>query len=95
MSQLLWKIRQDTHGEDVHIPSVEEAKKYDFSSEEHEKIDKMKRQMIIGNPEEVREQLINLHKQYNADEYMIVTIVHEEAAKLKSYQLVKEIVDTL
>lgn len=95
MSQFLWKIRQDTYGEDVRVPSVREAKHYPFSLEDLEKIEKMKQQMIIGNPEEVRTTLVKLHEQYNADEYMVVTIVHEETAKLKSYQLLKEIANSI
>lgn len=95
MSQFLWKIRQDTHGEDVRIPSVTEAKEYEFSSDDHKKIEEMKRQMIIGNPDEVRAELMKLDEQYDVDEYMIVTIVHEEAAKLKSYELIKEVTDSI
>lgn len=92
MSYFLWKVRQDQFQEDVRIPSVAEAKQYEFSSEDNAKINKMKEQMIIGNREEVRTRLMKLHEQYEADEYMIVTIVHEEVAKLKSYELIKEIV---
>lgn len=90
-SQWLWKIRQEAFGEETHIPSVEEAKHYKVSAAEQEKIEQMKRQMIVGNPDEVRTGLLDLHEQYQADEYMIVTVVHEEAAKLRSYELVKEI----
>lgn len=93
LSYFLWKIRQDQYKEDMRIPTVKEAKQYTFSSEEVLEVEKMKEQMIIGNPAEVHAGIIKLDEQYHADEYMIVTIVHEEEAKLKSYELVKEIVE--
>lgn len=93
LSQCLWKIRQETLEADVHIPSVEEAKEYEFTPEEIERVEAMKNKMIIGNPEEVHAELMKLDEQYAADEYMIVTIVHEEAAKLKSYALIKQVAD--
>lgn len=95
LSQLLWKIRQDEQTEDVRVPSIHEAKQHEFSPTELEKVNKQKENMMIGNQEEVQLKLVKLHEQYKADEYMIVTIVHEEAAKLKSYELVKNIVHTL
>ena len=95
LSYFLWKIRQDQLHSDGRIPSVEEAKQYIFSSEEFEKIEQMKRQILIGDPESVRSGFMELDQQYNADEYMIVTIVHDETAKLQSYTLIKEVIDSI
>lgn len=93
LSQFLWNIRQDKLEENIRIPSIEETKQYDYTSEDLKKIEKMKQNMIIGNPEEVYSALTKLHEQYKADEYMIVTIVHKETAKLTSYELIKEVID--
>lgn len=90
LSQFLWSIRQDKPGGNKRIPSVEEAVKYIFTSEELEKLEKMKRKMIIGNPDEVKTQLTDLHAKYQADEYMVVTIVHDPVEKMRSYELVKK-----
>ncbi len=87
LSQCVWKLRQDTLEEDVRIPSVDEAKQYAFTDEERDKMAAMKEQMIIGNPEEVRTSLRELDRLYEADEYMIVTIIHDEHDTLKSYEL--------
>lgn len=92
LSYFVWGIRQDKLEADVRIPSVEEAKQYNFSAEDKEKITEMKQKMIIGNPPDVRAALEKLHEQYEADEYMVVTIVHGEAGKLKSYELLQDIV---
>lgn len=90
MSIFLWKMKQDEQIDDHTVPSVEEAKNYAFTKEETEKIEKMKRNMIIGNPHDVKEQVLALQEQYRADEIMIVTIVHDDAAKFRSYELLAE-----
>lgn len=87
-STLLWGIKQEQQDVDHHIPSVEEAKNYPYTEEDLEKIARRKKQMIIGNPVEVKEQLANLQARYHADELMIVTITHEPETKYASYQLV-------
>jgi len=90
LSSLLWSIKQEQDIEDHTIPSVKEAKNYSLNEEEHKKVQKKKQNMIIGDPQEVKEQIITLQQQYEADEMMIVTITHDEEAKFNSYRLVKE-----
>lgn len=90
MSSFLWKIKQNEQRDDHTVPSVREAQSYVFSEEETKKIEKMKRNMVIGNPHAVKERILGLRKQYDADEMMIVTITHDEAAKFKSYELLAE-----
>lgn len=95
LSQYLWSIRQDKQAENMRIPEVAEAKQYEFTKEDLEKIKKMKEKMIIGNPDDVKVALTKLDNQYNADEYMVVTIVHDPLAKVKSYELLKQVADQI
>lgn len=90
LSNIVWKLKQDKQAAEKTIPTLEEAKLYSFTAEEKEKAAEIKEKMIIGNPQQVKEQLISVQKKYQADELMLVTITHEEEAKLKSYRLVKE-----
>jgi len=46
--------------------------------------------MIIGNPDQVKEKLMDVQKQFKADEWMIITITHESEAKFRSYELLQE-----
>lgn len=87
LSSLLWKIQQKKNVDNRAVPSVDEAKNYSFTEEEKEKINK---NMIIGDPDEVKEQIVALNEQYGADEMMIVTITHDEEAKFNSYRLLME-----
>jgi alkanesulfonate monooxygenase SsuD/methylene tetrahydromethanopterin reductase-like flavin-dependent oxidoreductase (luciferase family) len=44
----------------------------------------------IGTPDEVREQLATMAAEWQVDELMIVTVVHDPAARLRSYELMAE-----
>ncbi|KJL05245.1 MULTISPECIES: LLM class flavin-dependent oxidoreductase [Priestia] len=88
-SSLLWKIQQDKM-EAKGVPSIEEAASYPLTEEEEKKMKKMKEAMIIGSPEEVHERLQEVQARYGADELMLVTITHDPADRLKSYELVAE-----
>lgn len=45
---------------------------------------------VYGAPEQVKEQLVRIATSLGVDELMIVTIVHDPAARLRSYQLLAE-----
>ena len=45
---------------------------------------------VIGDPERARTQLIDMASQLAVDELMIVTIVHDHRARLRSYELLAE-----
>lgn len=87
MSSQLWNVLR-AKGEDVGIPTIEEAKNYPYTEEERASITKAKRKMIIGDPQEVKRGLREIQKLYNVNELMIVTITHRLEAKLKSYELI-------
>lgn len=48
---------------------------------------------VMGNPERARTQLIDMASQLAVDELMIVTIVHDHRARLRSYELLAEAFD--
>ncbi|WP_449355551.1 LLM class flavin-dependent oxidoreductase [Virgibacillus natechei] len=90
LSNLLWKVQQEVGGGKDGVPTVEEAKAYDFSNKEKETIQDLRNNTIIGNPAEVKKQLEELEDLYGTDEFMIVTITHSYEARRKSYELIAE-----
>jgi len=42
---------------------------------------------VIGDPRQVRERLLQLREQFDADELMILTITGDYASRLRSYEL--------
>ncbi|KHF38887.1 LLM class flavin-dependent oxidoreductase [Halalkalibacter okhensis] len=86
----VWRI-QTGKGEGKHgIPSMKEAREYLLNEQEKKEIEKMKNNMIIGDPDTVREQIRNLRDTYDFDELMIISITHDPLARINSYRLVAE-----
>jgi alkanesulfonate monooxygenase SsuD/methylene tetrahydromethanopterin reductase-like flavin-dependent oxidoreductase (luciferase family) len=45
---------------------------------------------FVGAPEELRDKLIDMASQLNLEELMIVTIVHDHRARMRSYELLAD-----
>ncbi|MCM2981154.1 LLM class flavin-dependent oxidoreductase [Niallia circulans] len=88
LSWFLSKIQTDKGEINNRIPTMEEARNYSFTSDEKERIQEMRKKMMIGNPKEVKQQLAELQAVYSADEIMIVTITNSYESRRKSYELI-------
>jgi luciferase family oxidoreductase group 1 len=87
-SQLIWSLQKEK-GEGLQdIPSIKEAKQYKLTDKEQVTFNNMRQNMIIGNPNEVKQQLIELQTNYQADEIMINTITHSPKDRIRSYELI-------
>ncbi|WP_368504832.1 LLM class flavin-dependent oxidoreductase [Alkalihalophilus sp. As8PL] len=87
LSNALWKIQLNNGKGRAGIPSIEEARQYSFIQDEK---NKLSRKTIIGNPKEVKEELLTLQTQYKVNEMMIVTITHRYEDRARSYELIAE-----
>ena len=72
-------------------PSVEEAEAYPYSAQELAIANHARQRTIAGVPAEVRERLLALGAKYGVDEFVIVTITHDFKARLRSYELLAEV----
>jgi len=84
LSSLVWSLQKEEGERNNGFPSIEEAK--DYLKTHPQSLNKNK--MIIGNPQEVKKQLMDLQALYGADEIMIVTITHSLQDKIRSYELI-------
>lgn len=50
----------------------------------------MGQKIVIGNPREVKQKLMELQTLYKADEIMIITITHRFEDRVQSYRLIAE-----
>lgn len=89
LSSLIWRLQKDQDMK-AGVPSLKEAKRYQFSEKEKDQIEKMKENMIIGNPAEVKDKMLYIKENYHADEIMIVTITHSLDDKIRSYELIAD-----
>jgi alkanesulfonate monooxygenase SsuD/methylene tetrahydromethanopterin reductase-like flavin-dependent oxidoreductase (luciferase family) len=73
------------------FPSLETALSYSYSSFEKARIKENRKRMIVGDPQSVKKQLLELASTYETDEIMIVTITYHFQDKLNSYRLLSEL----
>ncbi|OAK71000.1 LLM class flavin-dependent oxidoreductase [Lederbergia galactosidilytica] len=89
LSWLIWQLQAEK-GKRQLVPSIEEAKKYELTDQEKEKLHILKQNMIIGNPQEVGAALHRLRTKYETEELMILTITHSPQERINSYRLIAE-----
>lgn len=90
LSSLVWSLLKEK-GEGQHgVPSIQDAKQYALNETEKNTLQKMKQNMIIGNPHVVKQRLNELQAIYKVDEIMIVTITYSPKDRIQSYQLIAE-----
>ena len=77
-------------GRSIQVPTVERAQR--FMEEEGLKPGDVPvgRRIITGTPGRVREAIENLARDYEAEEVFIVNIMHDHAARRRSYELIAE-----
>ncbi|MDK8179358.1 LLM class flavin-dependent oxidoreductase [Paenibacillus sp. UMB4589-SE434] len=73
------------------FPSVETATDYPYTAYERMRLQDIRNRVIVGTPGQVKQQLLDISEAYQTDEIMIVTMVHDIEAKLKSYQLIADV----
>jgi luciferase family oxidoreductase group 1 len=81
------RLRQ---GRPTQLPTPDEVEAYAFTEMEQELIRQWHGPLVRGTSEQVREQLDRLVERTRVDEIMITTMVHGQADRLRSYELVAE-----
>jgi len=90
ISTLVGSLLREKGSQETSVPSIEDAKQYSFTDQEKQKLKDMKKNIIIGDPNDVKRELDNIQTLYEADEIMIVTITYSPDDKFRSYQLIAE-----
>jgi luciferase family oxidoreductase group 1 len=87
LSRGLWRVMLD-HGALGPYPTPEEAAAYPYTEQERRTAEKSRRTAVIGDPAMVKAGLEKMAADHGVDEIMVVTICHEFAARLRSYELI-------
>ncbi len=72
------------------LPSPEEAAAYRYAPGEREFVDLWTATHVVGSAETVRQRLLELQRRTGADELILTTNVHDQADRIRSYELVAE-----
>ena len=85
----LWRLRLE-RGDPGQIPTVDEALEYGYTPAEQARVSELATRFVVGSPDNARQQLLELVERLEADELFVVTICHDQTARLRSYELLAE-----
>ncbi len=86
-SRKLWRL-QLAKGELGPYPTPEEAMNYPYTDRERRIAESSRLTGLVGTPDVVKAGIEDLAARCGVDEVMVVTITHDFAARVKSYELV-------
>jgi len=72
------------------LPTVEEALSYPYTDAERARLDAILANIVIGSPESVHRRLADMAAAHAVDELVVVTLVHDPAARRRSYELLAQ-----
>jgi alkanesulfonate monooxygenase SsuD/methylene tetrahydromethanopterin reductase-like flavin-dependent oxidoreductase (luciferase family) len=70
------------------IPSVEDARNYQYLTDEEVFVQQYGRNCVDGDPDQVKAKLMSISERYETADLSIVTICHSYQDRVKSYELV-------
>lgn len=76
-----------------YLPSVKTALEYPYTFFELETIRQIRRNRVVGTPDQVKEKLLRLAAEYDVDEILINSPIHDPEARVHSYRLIAEAFD--
>ena len=77
-------------GKRITIPSPDDALAYPYNEYDREEMVRNRTRVIVGDPATVWSSITDLAERTRADEVMITTIVHDHAARIRSYELIAQ-----
>ena len=83
-----WRVSQGRGGGG--IPSPEEAQAFQYTEPELDYIAHMRQRSIHGSPGRVRQRFEEVSTEYGVEEFVVVTITYDFAARKRSYELLAE-----
>ncbi|WP_106495327.1 LLM class flavin-dependent oxidoreductase [Lentibacillus sp. Marseille-P4043] len=86
----LWLLFVESNNPPAYYPSIETAKRRGFSSVEQEKVSENRKRMIIGTPQQVKEEIEKVANWFQADEVMIIPNVSGFQNRLRGIELLAE-----
>jgi len=89
MSSELATLRRE-RGEYVALPSLEEAERYPYTDAERARIRRGRARLHVGSPATLAITFERLATETQADEIMIFSAIHDQAARRHSYSLIAE-----
>lgn len=76
------------YGVNAPVPTLEEAERYPYTDADRQRIAQHhRRRVVLGPPAVVRERLMEIQAEFDADELMVITITGDYDTRMRSYEL--------
>jgi len=75
------------YGVNKPVPTLEEAERYPYTDIDRQRIAHHSRRVVLGTPDVVKQRLLEIKAEFEADELMVITITGDYDSRLYSYEL--------
>jgi luciferase family oxidoreductase group 1 len=75
------------YGVNAPVPTLEEAERYPYTETDRQRIAHHSRRVVLGTPDVVKQRLLEIKAEFEADELMVITITGDYDSRLHSYEL--------
>lgn len=86
----LWLLGKDNFGDLDHFPSVETARQYDYSKGEAKIVERNRTRMVVGEVNEVADQLQDIAQTMQADELLLIPLMPSIEARKEALKLLAD-----
>lgn len=91
---LVGRVMMQWGSSDMLFPTPAQAVDFPYTPAQREWVRTRLEGQLLGGPERVRSQLIDMRRTTGADELMALTIVHDHERRIRSYEVLAEVVGT-
>ena len=81
------------YGVNAPVPTLEEAERYPYTDIDRQRIAQQRRRVVLGTPDAVKQRLLEIKTEFEADELMVITITGDYDSRLRSYELLARAFD--
>jgi alkanesulfonate monooxygenase SsuD/methylene tetrahydromethanopterin reductase-like flavin-dependent oxidoreductase (luciferase family) len=82
-----WRLDRD-RGRVTPFPSPEDIAAHDYGAAVTERIERLRQRTVYGTPDKVAARLRGLAESFGADELVVITMTHDPADRVRSYELI-------
>jgi len=90
LSTDLFFLRLELGLELTELPSVATAEDYPYTEYDLQRIRFARQRRFVGTPDRVKAELLAAGERFGTDEFMIVSPIHDPAARIRSYELLAD-----
>lgn len=90
----VWLLRSSDGGERGPLLPPDEAAAVRVTSLQREKVTQNRKKLVIGTPAQVAERLTILAEEFGVEELLVLTVCHDPADRLRSYELLAQVVSS-